>query len=234
MEADPAARAALLSDSDAFRSFLADSLDRLDVAADRFGVFVACLHAVAKDLPGAPFGKHLHSVYRVCMMSGDATETHEYRETFTKAGLRSTTALELRNRLAAIVHSLETAAARHPDDVVIRGHLSSCGARLTRLDLFIDDPEGFEKEAAAPGGTTTKKKVEAPSSSSSSPSGSKGATPKLSMRKLQENLKRQLQQQQQKQQNSPAAASKGSPFDSLRREILAHLHSDIFKVVIDR
>ena len=59
---------------------------------------MACLHAVAKDLPGTPFGKHLHSVYRVCMMSGDATETHEYRETFTKAGHRSTTALELRNR----------------------------------------------------------------------------------------------------------------------------------------
>ena len=49
-------------------------------------------------MPGAPFGKHLHSVYRVCMMqSGDATETHEYREAFTKAGHRSTTALELRD-----------------------------------------------------------------------------------------------------------------------------------------
>ena len=99
VEADPAARAALLSDSSAFRAFLADSLDRLDVAAARFGVFVACLHAVARDLPGAPFGKHLHSVYRVCMMSGDATETHEYRETFTKAGHRSTTALELREAI---------------------------------------------------------------------------------------------------------------------------------------
>ena len=165
------------------------------------------------------------------MMSGDATETHEYREAFTKAGHRSTTALELRNRLAAVVRSLETAAARHPDDEVIRGHLSSCGTRLARLDSFIDDPEGFEgaAPAAAPGGTPTRRKQAA--SASASPSGSKGATPKLSMFKLQAHLKEQMnrQQQQQQQQQQSSPASKGSPFDSLRREILAHLHSEIFK-----
>ena len=50
VEADSAARAALLTDSDAFRAFLADALDRLDAAAARFGVFVACLHALAKGV----------------------------------------------------------------------------------------------------------------------------------------------------------------------------------------
>ena len=61
-------RATLLSDSDAF---LADYFDRPDVAG--FGVFVACLRAAAKGLPGAPFGKHL---LRVGMMSRDTTKTH--------------------------------------------------------------------------------------------------------------------------------------------------------------
>ena len=161
------------------------------------------------------------------MMSGDATETHEYREAFTKAGHRSTTALELRNRLAAVVRSLETAAARHPDDEVVRGHLSSCGIRLARLDSFIDDPEGFEGTASV--GTPTRNRAD-PSSSSASPSGKKGATPKLSMFKLQANLMEKVKRQQEEQhQNSPA--SKCSPFDSLRKEILAHLHSEIFKVM---
>ena len=82
--------------------------------------------------------------------SGDATETHEYREAFTKAGHRSTTALELRNRLAGIVRALETAAARHPEDEVVRAHLSSCGVRLARLDAFIDDPAAFEAAAGTP------------------------------------------------------------------------------------
>ena len=68
-------------------------------------------------------------------------------------------------------------------------------------------------------------------SASASPSGSKEATPKLSMFKLQAHLKEQMnrQQQQQQQQQQSSPASKGSPFDSLRREILAHLHSEIFK-----
>ena len=67
-------------------------------------------------------------------------------------------------------------------------------------------------------------------STASAAAGSKGATPKLSMARLQAQLMEQV-----KQQSSPAsAASKVSPFDSLRREILAHLHSAIFKVKMDK
>ena len=225
------------------------------------------MHAVAKDLPGTPFGKHLHSVYRVCMMSGDATETHEYRETFTKAGHRSTTALELRNRevvaqafpifrvlkcdcpsfhrLAALVKCLETAAARHPDDPVIRQHLSSCGKKLRRLDSFIDDPEGFNGESAPRGGGTpsksrfgssqrlTWKGNELPGVLSTrveevtSPTAK--LTAKLDMFTLKEQLQEQMKRQQQQNSPSAAAASRSSPFDALRREILSHLHSEIFK-----
>ena len=52
-----------------------------------------------------------------------------------------------RNRLAGIVRALETAAARRPEDEVVRAHLSSCGLRLARLDAFIDDPAAFEAAA---------------------------------------------------------------------------------------
>ena len=55
-----------------------------------------------------------------------------------------------RNRLAGIVRALETAAARHPEDEVVRAHLSSCGLRLARLDAFIDDPAAFENTAGTP------------------------------------------------------------------------------------
>ena len=89
-------------------------------------------------------------------------------------------------------------------------------------------------------------------STASAAAGSKGTTPKLSMARLQAQLLEQVKcppfsdtvlwcylrvcmvlQVKQQQQSSPAsAASKVSPFDSLRREILAHLHSAIFKVNI--
>ncbi len=59
VEADPRKWATLLVNDAALIMFLDTALVHLESVAARFNVYVSCLHAVSKDLPGTPFGRHV-------------------------------------------------------------------------------------------------------------------------------------------------------------------------------
>ena len=81
VESDRRSRASLLTDDRRMAAEVPGMLRRLDAASVRFGRFAAALHSLAADLPGAPLGRQLYSVYRLCLVRR-AAETHDYREAF--------------------------------------------------------------------------------------------------------------------------------------------------------
>ncbi len=81
VEEDVAGRAKLLLDDEAFARELDSRLDELDVATARFSRMSGALYGLTADLPGAPLGRQLYSVYRLCLVRS-VGETHEYREAF--------------------------------------------------------------------------------------------------------------------------------------------------------
>ena len=86
VESNPKERAVLLIKDKPFICFLMEALDEVDHASRVFNVFVSCLHALTKGLPGTPFGKQMYSVYRTALLK-PVVESHEYREAFQHLGM---------------------------------------------------------------------------------------------------------------------------------------------------
>lgn len=104
IEADVKSRAALLMDDKSFRRFFEEALEELDAVTRRYQFGVKCLHLLTKDLPGAPMGRQIFSVYRTCLLD-DVLESHEYRESFQF--LNHMSADSLKEKLISFVTILE-------------------------------------------------------------------------------------------------------------------------------
>ena len=103
------------------------------------------------------------------------TETHEYRETFQLLG--QLTAIELRNKVAAFVQSVEASIGRTPEEYLEDSELPE---HLEEARRILQDVDGFIEgtTASAPGTPQT------PATPSGSRSSTPGGTPAAPGRKM--------------------------------------------------
>ena len=105
VEKDVKSRAILLVDDAAFKRFFAGSLRDLDRVTEKYRFGVKCLHGLSRDLPGAPLGRQLFSVYRTALAEEERVlDSHEYRECFQL--LNHLNPDNLRRKLIDFIHVL--------------------------------------------------------------------------------------------------------------------------------
>ena len=216
----------------AIRSLLQDFFSQTEV----FTVLSKCLYFLVRDLPRKPLGKVLRDVYESAM-KGDLTSSDQFKEAWQFLKLASR--LDLQEKLQSCLLELQLCSDPRLDS--LRDKLEESGRKLSELvegessslsSPAVQSPAVSALPAVLGGGTAST----APSlpssafttpcmSSSNSPQvgGSQGP-PKLDRFKLKAAL---LQSMKDKQRSTPVR-----PFDLVRSELLASLHSAFTELLI--